>query len=146
MGSRQQVPGRRPWWGKDELLLTAMLECSRTSCPIPSREEPVDRLGGELAVLHGGHRQVRADGDAVAAGPDVRQRGAAVLGHRDAVAIHLQPRAAVELRQRAHGLADGLEQHVGGRSEEHTSELQSLMRISYAVFCLKKKKQTNTNK
>src|SRR3546814_5608857 len=29
------------------------------------------------------------------------------------------------------------------RSEEHTSELQSLMRISYAVFCLKKKKQSN---
>src|SRR3546814_3579943 len=31
------------------------------------------------------------------------------------------------------------------RSEEHTSELQSLMRISYAVFCLKKKKKTNKN-
>src|SRR3546814_10150364 len=31
------------------------------------------------------------------------------------------------------------------RSEEHTSELQSLMRISYAVFCLKKKKTTTTN-
>src|SRR3546814_8883405 len=31
---------------------------------------------------------------------------------------------------------------VDGRSEEHTSELQSLMRISYAVFCLKKKKKT----
>src|SRR3546814_2809211 len=30
---------------------------------------------------------------------------------------------------------------IGGRSEEHTSELQSLLRISYAVFCLKKKKQ-----
>src|SRR3546814_4139992 len=30
-----------------------------------------------------------------------------------------------------------------GRSEEHTSELQSLMRISYAVFCLKKKKTTH---
>src|SRR3546814_7570063 len=30
------------------------------------------------------------------------------------------------------------------RSEEHTSELQSLMRISYAVLCLKKKKDTNT--
>src|SRR3546814_10791213 len=30
-----------------------------------------------------------------------------------------------------------------GRSEEHTSELQSLMRISYAVFCLKKKNKTN---
>src|SRR3546814_7363608 len=32
------------------------------------------------------------------------------------------------------------------RSEEHTSELQSLMRISYAVFCLKKKKRTSTRK
>src|SRR3546814_1390969 len=32
--------------------------------------------------------------------------------------------------------------HDRCRSEEHTSELQSLMRISYAVFCLKKKKQT----
>src|SRR3546814_1400127 len=35
--------------------------------------------------------------------------------------------------------------HVG-RSEEHTSELQSLMRISYAVFCLKKKTKLKTNK
>src|SRR3546814_3124027 len=36
------------------------------------------------------------------------------------------------------------EDEIGSRprSEEHTSELQSLMRISYAVFCLKKKKQT----
>src|SRR3546814_6526728 len=31
------------------------------------------------------------------------------------------------------------------RSEEHTSELQSLMRISYAVFCLKKKKKKHTD-
>src|SRR3546814_10202403 len=37
--------------------------------------------------------------------------------------------------------ADGQGDYYGGlRSEEHTSELQSLMRISYAVFCLKKKK------
>src|SRR3546814_1552625 len=34
--------------------------------------------------------------------------------------------------------------HEERRSEEHTSELQSLMRISYAVFCLKKKKTHNT--
>src|SRR3546814_10466867 len=33
---------------------------------------------------------------------------------------------------------------VTARSEEHTSELQSLMRISYAVFCLKKKTHTDT--
>src|SRR3546814_7297593 len=32
-----------------------------------------------------------------------------------------------------------------GRSEEHTSELQSLMRLSYAVFCLKKNKQNKKN-
>src|SRR3546814_1864807 len=42
------------------------------------------------------------------------------------------------------------QQHLCGshavRSEEHTSELQSLMRISYAVFCLKKKTQENDNK
>src|SRR3546814_8512031 len=39
------------------------------------------------------------------------------------------------------------DQNLNLRSEEHTSELQSLMRISYAVFCLKKKKkQHNTNK
>src|SRR3546814_4405423 len=35
--------------------------------------------------------------------------------------------------------------HRVERSEEHTSELQSLMRISYAVFCLKKKNKTMTN-
>src|SRR3546814_5862962 len=46
-----------------------------------------------------------------------------------------------------HGRAGGLGvlleslEHRRGRSEEHTSELQSLMRISYAVFCLKKKKE-----
>src|SRR3546814_7632396 len=41
------------------------------------------------------------------------------------------------------GTLDGYGYHKpdGGRSEEHTSELQSLMRISYAVFCLKKKKK-----
>src|SRR3546814_10359805 len=38
------------------------------------------------------------------------------------------------------------ENHDRYRSEEHTSELQSLMRISYAVFCLKKKKITTTNR
>src|SRR3546814_4457956 len=45
-----------------------------------------------------------------------------------------------ELRRDRNG--NGL--HIVERSEEHTSELQSLMRISYAVFCLKKKNHTNT--
>src|SRR3546814_1273547 len=39
----------------------------------------------------------------------------------------------------------GRQQEGQIRSEEHTSELQSLMRNSYAVFCLKKKKKLNTN-
>src|SRR3546814_3418557 len=67
-------------------------------------------------------------------------------------------RAPVERRPQLPGLADLLRSRrvadrrqrsrrprrhrdpPGGESEEHTSELQSLMRISYAVFCLKKKK------
>src|SRR3546814_5999404 len=48
-------------------------------------------------------------------------------------------------RQRQHGFRHPRTPHYAAgsaaRSEEHTSELQSLMRISYAVFCLKKKKQ-----
>src|SRR3546814_2818991 len=43
-------------------------------------------------------------------------------------------------------LSEILRQFVRARSEEHTSELQSLMRISYAVFCLKKKKQQKRDK
>src|SRR3546814_2135392 len=43
------------------------------------------------------------------------------------------------------GSSTNTPQHDATRSEEHTSELQSLMRISYAVFCLKKK-QTKKNK
>src|SRR3546814_7895384 len=47
------------------------------------------------------------------------------------------------LEQRARNIASA---QVDARSEEHTSELQSLMRISYAVFCLKKKTYKHHNK
>src|SRR3546814_3059460 len=40
-----------------------------------------------------------------------------------------------------YGISSDSAAYFEGRSEEHTSELQSLMRISYAVFCLKKKKK-----
>src|SRR3546814_8787992 len=47
-------------------------------------------------------------------------------------------------QRRTLGILQRLDRHVERlRSEEHTSELQSLMRISYAVFCLKKKKHTH---
>src|SRR3546814_7688314 len=79
------------------------------------------------------------------AGADVAVGAGAVLDH------HGLP----ELR--GHFLGHGAGNHVGGaargkrhqdahgRSEEHTSELQSLMRNSYAVFCLKKKISTINN-
>src|SRR3546814_5212019 len=51
-------------------------------------------------------------------------------------------RAPVEATMRLLPLLNGF---VGKRSEEHTSELQSLMRISYAVFCLKIKHKRETN-
>src|SRR3546814_7768222 len=92
---------------------------------------------------------------------DVRfvQRGDAVFQHALAVRIH-QPRLKTFLM--VFGRGDDVEAFVvkeigpafaapvvnalGIRSEEHTSELQSLMRISYAVFCLKKNKTHKTDK
>src|SRR3546814_1329058 len=55
---------------------------------------------------------------------------------------HRRHRQRQQHAEKAEHLATG---HDRERSEEHTSELQSLMRISYAVFCLKKKKNTSTN-
>src|SRR3546814_5277172 len=63
----------------------------------------------------------------------------------DDVVVHavvLRPRLARRVDVEAGALAQVVAVGIGHtvRSEEHTSELQSLMRISYAVFCLKKKK------
>src|SRR3546814_3492572 len=75
-----------------------------------------------------------------------RRLGQRLLHHRRGIDEHLEI-AAVRLgdqpaRERLQALLD----RVVIRSEEHTSELQSLMRISYAVFCLKKKKKTQKQK
>src|SRR3546814_6658576 len=53
---------------------------------------------------------------------------------------------ALRAPRRQHRLQVRQRQRAVVRSEEHTSELQSLMRISYAVFCLKKKKREKKNK
>src|SRR3546814_5681078 len=64
-----------------------------------------------------------------------------ILGHVNTVS----PRFQARLRKLADHPLVGEARGVGLRSEEHTSELQSLMRISYAVFCLNKKNnQTHT--
>src|SRR3546814_5884555 len=52
---------------------------------------------------------------------------------------------AAGAKLRAEHLGRGGRDDHEGRSEEHTSELQSLMRLSYAVFCLKKKNTISTN-
>src|SRR3546814_3914341 len=67
--------------------------------------------------------------------------GGQIARHRPAV--ELAPCPADTDGETEHGGADG--DHHRIRSEEHTSELQSLMRISYAVFCLKKKNNTSYN-
>src|SRR3546814_2510002 len=51
---------------------------------------------------------------------------------------HIEAAVERQLKTLPHVMLGGLA-HEQARSEEHTSELQSLMRISYAVFCLKKK-------
>src|SRR3546814_5837274 len=60
-----------------------------------------------------------------------------LLGSR-AIGLHRDP------GERVFGCGTSTRRMHRGRSEEHTSELQSLMRISYAVFCLKKKTTTST--
>src|SRR3546814_7968448 len=54
--------------------------------------------------------------------------------------VLLDPASEAMRTMRSRGLPTTLFFDAQGRSEEHTSELQSLMRISYAVFCLKKTK------
>src|SRR3546814_9271355 len=69
-------------------------------------------------------------------------RDAHRLAHfRAGAGCHHQRQHAEDERERSH---QDWPQPQTARSEEHTSELQSLMRISYAVFCLKKKTNTKT--
>src|SRR3546814_4170973 len=88
----------------------------------------VERVAHQLAQLLAVGRRVRFD--------QLRERGVAFLEQALAPAF-----GAVQQRGfLARGLAAGVERVADRRSEEHTSELPSLMRTSYAVFCLKKKK------
>src|SRR3546814_3851130 len=66
-----------------------------------------------------------------------RRRGGITSGQRGMLINHVQGEAE--------WVANSASPARCCRSEEHTSELQSLMRISYAVFCLKKKKNSNTS-
>src|SRR3546814_9681634 len=75
------------------------------------------------------------------------QRYATIVAQLSAQRMHTSAQCFIwaSSPMRSHDCAH-LRQTSAQRSEEHTSELQSLMRISYAVFCLKKKKTTRNNK
>src|SRR3546814_1553751 len=104
---------------------------------------------GLLARIGGGDRLARHRGDdprqhfAVADQLEERRVRLPPVGHVDADLRSRRRDGGAATGQRlAHDDRDDLHYDgVGERSEEHTSELQSLMRISYAVFCLKKNKQ-----
>src|SRR3546814_3734825 len=99
-------------------------------------------MGGDDAELDEfqaagrGAEQQRRNGEVEHEGVEPLDR---LLAHPALAADHIAAEHQAEDRQ--HGLEDGLHGQRDARSEEHTSELQSLMRTSYAVFCLKKKKK-----
>src|SRR3546814_3281969 len=94
-------------------------------------------LAPEIADALGG-----GPGVTIAAG-DVRQIGQCGVQLLLSAALTASRRGLAFVIQDA---SEAFENAVRIRSEEHTSELQSLMRISYAVFCLKKKKTLKTLK
>src|SRR3546814_7716887 len=104
------------------------------------------------SVVADRHREA-ARGRPVAVHVQLAERGVAVehleRGFLVQALLELPGRAvldgvAARLAREQAGAGEG-GQDDGHRSEEHTSELQSLMRISYAVFCLKKKKKRTSH-
>src|SRR3546814_7337111 len=94
--------------------------------------EPVEPERGHCRDLIGRHRALRI----------IRVRRIARQFFAVAITAQVGRDDGKAIRKRGHHLVPGqmrLRMTVEKRSEEHTSELQSLMRISYAVFCLKKK-------
>src|SRR3546814_6567448 len=113
-------------------------------CSSDLKFAPIHRIGRALASGIGRLRQIatllpgsgqtltrhQQPASLLHLGVEPVDEGADARLRRD-VAVERQPEAAPDRLVGA---------HADQRSEEHTSELQSLMRISYAVFCLKKKK------
>src|SRR3546814_3138710 len=93
----------------------------------------LERVPQFLHVMRAGNRNDRRPSES----PDNRERVTSGGGDKHVLAsfLDLQNRVRRIERTIIHD----------NRSEEHTSELQSLMRISYAVFCLKKKKKKKHN-
>src|SRR3546814_9786971 len=108
----------------------------------------------EMEGLRGRADALRAEGYVL----DIRLEGyvvrrndrfvgsAAIDGRYNGRSAAMKMDARIEHLKSAVILGEGHQARLDHRSEEHTSELQSLMRISYAVFCLKKNTLKNTGK
>src|SRR3546814_7046200 len=107
------------------------MRISDWSSDVCSSDLSADRHRTRLGLCLRLSRERGADAGDHQGAPPAAQEGGAFCGHAlcEGAGLHGQARRA------------GILQPSGVRSEEHTSELQSLMRISYAVFCLKKKKK-----
>src|SRR3546814_1676199 len=90
----------------------------------------VRHIADEVIVMYLGHPVEQGPRDAIFANPQHPYTQAL---------LSATPKADPTQRRQRIRLSGELPSPLDPRSEEHTSELQSLMRISYAVFCLKKK-------
>src|SRR3546814_6022042 len=127
-------------------------------------EDPVDAQGAVLQMPQGLHHRVVVEDHLLASitrlapraehflrdlargGCALQLRGGHGLLDQGAHQVAFAGRVVIDHSAALDGAGSLPIQVVQFRSEEHTSELQSLMRISYAVFCLKKKTQTSTMK
>src|SRR3546814_9000821 len=111
--------------------------------PLLGVEEGDVGLAAEARLDHVGHVAVPVDADLLDHPAEVAKAALdGMLGEHDRLIQRgHQPLGRVETEPGGEGSVADEADPFRMRSEEHTSELQSLMRISYAVFCLKKKKQ-----
>src|SRR3546814_8019614 len=113
----------------------------------PPRSTRTDTLFPYTTLFRSGHplwdaAMVHEPGNGLFAGPPERMN--ARVDHKSARAQQGAPDKA-DPSHRIILIRSQLVRELLGRSEEHTSELQSLMRISYAVFCLNKTKNNERN-
>src|SRR3546814_8125339 len=137
-----------------DLVLGLLVDLQRWD-DLPGDQRAVDHalLEGlrQLRHRHGGRRRAeRLDHPGARARRDAQLLAGEVRRLAHLGVAHVDGLTGVDVEEHHLGalvflLQAALEHVVHGevRSEEHTSELQSLMRISYAVFCLKKKNKTN---
>src|SRR3546814_5642064 len=132
--------------------------CDHLELHVLTHPFPTRRSSDLVAICHVGSHVAKAlplfracfsalhcDVDEIALGFKIMGRKASCrakdCARAQCVKTHHQPASKLDLAARQRG--EDLPELIGmKRSEEHTSELQSLMRLSYAVFCLKKKNET----